>query len=173
MLKRLVDFFDREREMENRISLAVKNDSNVKLLMTIPGINVYSSAVIISEIDDISRFKSKEKFASYAGLVPRQDQSGDRNIRGHISKRGPSILGFVLVTASHIAIKKSKKLSAKYLSMVRRVGKSRVIVAIARILAELIFTMLKYNSEFIDKIDSLTERKMKSISQKARNEKVS
>lgn len=173
MLKRLADLIDREREMENRIALAVKNDQRIKLLMTIPGINVYSAAVIISEIGDISRFKSKEKFASYAGLVPRQDQSGDRDIRGHISKRGPSMLRFVLVTASHTAIKRSRRLRAKYLSIVRRVGRNRAIVAIARILAELIFTMLKNNSEFIDKIDSLTERKMKSMSQRAMNAKAS
>ena len=169
MLKRLSDLFDREREMENKIALAVKDDQRIKLLMTIPGINVYSAAVIISEIDDISRFKSKEKLASYSGLVPRQDQSGDRDIRGHISKRGPSMLRFVVVTASHTAIKRSKRLRAKYLSMVRRVGRNRAIVAIARILAELIFTMLKNNKEFIDKMDSLTERKMKSMSEKARN----
>ena len=81
------------------------------------------------------------------------------------------MLRFILVTASHTAIKKSKKLRAKYLSIVRRVGKSRAIVAIARILAELIFTMLKNNKEFIDKMDSLTERKMKSMSEKARNAK--
>ncbi|MDA8054910.1 MAG: IS110 family transposase [Thermoplasmatales archaeon] len=171
MLKRLSDLFDREREMENKIALAVKDDQRIKLLMTIPGINVYSAAVIISEIDDISRFKSKEKLASYSGLVPRQDQSGDRDIRGHISKRGPSMLRFVVVTASHTAIKRSKRLRAKYLSMVRRVGRNRAIVAIARILAELIFTMLKNNKEFIDKMDSLTERKMKSMSEKARNAK--
>ena len=83
------------------------------------------------------------------------------------------MLRFILVTASHTAIKKSKKLRAKYLSIVRRVGKSRAIVAIARILAELIFTMLKNNKEFIDKMDSLTERKMKSMADKARNAKAS
>ena len=109
----------------------------------------------------------------YAGIVPRQDRSENRDIRGHISKRGPSMLRFILVTASHTAIKKSKKLRAKYLGIVRRVGKSRAIVAIARILAELIFTMLKNNKEFIDKMDSLTERKMKSMSEKARNAKAS
>ena len=109
----------------------------------------------------------------YAGIVPRQDRSRNRDIRGHISKRGPSMLRFILVTASHTAIKKSKKLRAKYLSIVRRVGRNRAIVAIARILAEFIFTMLKNNKEFIDKMDSLTERKMKSMADKARNAKAS
>ncbi|MEM3845124.1 MAG: transposase [Candidatus Parvarchaeota archaeon] len=71
MLERLFDFFDRERGIENNIALAVKDDGNVNLLMTIPGINVYSAAVIVSEIDDVSRFEPKEKFASYSRLVPR------------------------------------------------------------------------------------------------------
>ena len=85
------------------------------------------------------------------------DRSGGRDIRGHISKRGPSMLRFVLVTASHTAIKRSKKLRSKYLSIVRRVGKNRAIVAIARILAELIHSMLKNCTEFVDRVDSLTE----------------
>jgi len=106
MLKRIADLLNREREIENRIALAVKDDKRVNILMTIPGINVYSAAVIISEIDDISRFQTKEKFASYAGLVPRQDQSGNRDIRGHITKRGPSMLRFILVNASHISVDK-------------------------------------------------------------------
>jgi len=173
MLKRIADLLNREREIENRIALAVKDDKRINLLMTIPGINVYSAAVIISEIDDISRFPTKENFASYAGLVPRQDQSGNRDIRGHISKRGPSMLRFVLVNASHIAIKKSKKLRSKYLSIVRRVGRNRAIVAVAMMFEEIIFTMLKNNSEFMDRIDSLTERKMRSMNQKAMDAKVS
>ncbi|MEM3192028.1 MAG: hypothetical protein QW292_08065 [Candidatus Parvarchaeota archaeon] len=49
----------------------------------------------------------------------------------------------------------------------RRVGKNRAIVAIARILIETIFSMLSTGNEFIDKIDSLTERRMKSMSQRA------
>ena len=73
------------------------------------------------------------------------------------------MLRFVLVNASHIAVERSKKMRPKYLSIVRRVGKNRAIVGIARILAEIIFTMLRNNSEFMDRIDSLTERKMKSM----------
>ena len=90
--------------------------------MTIPGINLYSASAILSEIDDVSRFPTKEKLAAYAGLVPRQDQSGNRDIKGHITKHGPSMLRFILVTAAHVAIRYSKKMKAKYLSIVRRLG---------------------------------------------------
>ena len=66
-----------------------------------------------------------------------------------------------------------KKLRAKYLSMVRRVGRNRAIVAIARILAELIYTMLKNSTEFIDKMGPLTERKIRSMTQRAMSAKAS
>ncbi|AEB94803.1 conserved hypothetical protein [Metallosphaera cuprina Ar-4] len=59
------------------------------------------------------------------------------------------------------------KTGKKCVSIVRRVGKNRAIVAIARILIETIFSMLSTGYEFIDNIDPLTERKMKSMSQRA------
>ena len=67
---------DRRKQMvEDEIAKASCNNERMKLLLTIPGINVYFAAAIISEIDDIRRFNNKEKLASYAGLVRRQSQS--------------------------------------------------------------------------------------------------
>jgi len=55
----------------------------------------------------------------------------------------------------------------KYLSLVRRIGKNRAIVAIARILAETIFTMLKKDVDFVDEIISLTKKKVKKMIERA------
>ena len=55
----------------------------------------------------------------------------------------------------------------KYLSPVRRLGKNRAIVAIARILLETIYTMLKKGEHFVDQIDTLTERKIASMRSRA------
>ncbi len=60
-------------------------------------------------------------------------QSEARDIRGHISKHGPSSLRFIMVNASHNVIKYSKRMRKKYLSLVKRIGKNKEIVAIARI----------------------------------------
>ena len=68
-----------------------------------------------------------------------------------------------MVLAAQTVIKYSKKLKNKYLSLVRRIGRNRAIVAIARILAETIFTMLKKNVDFEDEIIPLTERKVKKM----------
>ena len=61
------------------------------------------------------------------------------------------------------------RMRAKYLSIVRRLGKNSAIVAIARILLECIYVMITKNIEFEDNIDSLTERKMKAMSMRAKN----
>ena len=169
MIERISDLKERERMLEDQMAVACEGNASLKLLMTIPGINLYSASVILSEIDDVTRFPTKEKLAAYAGLVPRQDQSGNRDIKGHITKHGSSMLRFILVTAAHVTIRYSKKMKAKYLSIVRRLGKNRAIVAIARILLECIYVMLTRNIEFEDNIDFLTERKMKAMSMRAKN----
>ena len=118
--------------------------------MTIPGINYCSACGIYSEIGDISRFNSKERFASYTGLIPKEYSSVERVVKGHITKHGPSLLRFFLTEISHIVIKYTKKFKSKYMSIVRRLGKKRSIIAIARMLAETIFTMLRNNTGYID-----------------------
>ena len=58
---------------------------------------------------------------------------------------------------------------SKYLSNVRRFEKKKAIVAIARILIEMIYTMLKKDEDFVDEIDALAERKMNSMRVRAEN----
>jgi transposase len=169
MLERIKDLNDRASAIEDEMARCTIGNRDVNLLMTIPGINLYSATAIVAEIGDIRRFEKKEKLASYAGLTPRQNQSGNRDIKGHITKHGPSMLRFILVTAAHSLIKYSKRMRMKYLSIVRRLGKNRAIVAIARILVECIYTMLSRNVEFSDQIETLTERKQKAMSARSRN----
>ena len=67
-----------EKEIEEEISLASSNNDNIKLLMTIPGINFYTAAGIVSEIETINRFPNKERFASYTGLIPSEYSSVEK-----------------------------------------------------------------------------------------------
>ena len=163
MLERIIELNKRKQTVEDEIAKISNNNEEIKLLMTISRINVYSAAAIISKIDDIHRFSTKEKLASYAGLVLRQSQSGSRDQRGHISKNDPSMLRFILVNAAHMIIKYSKRMKIRYLKLVKRLGKSRAIVAIDRILAETIWTMLSRRIAFYDDIDRLTVKKMESM----------
>jgi hypothetical protein len=66
-------------------------------------------------------------------------------------------------------IRYSNKIKSKYLSIVRRLGKNRSIVAIARNLLEIIYTMLRKGEDFVDNMDGLTERKIKSMQARSMN----
>ena len=142
---------DMEKEIETEISSISYNSNDTKLLMTIPGVNFYTAAGILSEIGTINRFDNKLKFASYTGLIPSEYSSGEKKVMGHITKHGPSLLRFFLVETAHSLIKYTKKFKSKYLSIVRRLGKKRSIIAIARILAETIYAMLKNNVRYIER----------------------
>ena len=142
LLSGVSDLKDGKERIEDELSRIVENNEEVKLLTTSPGINVYSAVAIISEIDDISKFNRKESFANYSDLIPNLDESAERKIQGHISKHGPSMLRFILVNCAHTFVKYSARFKKKFNSIVRRLGKSRAIVAIARILAETIYRML-------------------------------
>ncbi|HLH86319.1 MAG TPA: transposase [Thermoplasmataceae archaeon] len=92
LLDQITYLMRKESMVEDETYRSVKNNKNVNLLMTIPSIGIHSSVAIMSEIDDRSRFSSKEKLASHSRLVPRQNQSDNLYIRGHITKHGPSML---------------------------------------------------------------------------------
>ena len=144
--------------------------------MTIPGINFYTAAGILSEIVTINRLENKLKFASYTGLIPSEHSSGTKIVKGHITKHGPSLLRFFLVETVHSLIKFIEKFRSKYLSIVRRLGKKRSVIAIARILAETIYSMLKNNVRYIEKErmetinpDELYFKRLEELSLKKKN----
>src|SRR5450631_3723577 len=50
------------------------------------------------------RFQCGKQIASYLGLVPSEDSSGDRRRLGHISKQGNALLRFLLLEAAQVKI---------------------------------------------------------------------
>ena len=60
-----------------------------ELLDSIPGIGETTAAALLAELTDIKQYRSARQVAAYAGLVPRERQSG-RSLRGRarLSKIG-------------------------------------------------------------------------------------
>ena len=74
-------------------------DTRVLRLLPIPGIGLVTSATVVAEVWDVSRFPSPRRLGSWAGLTPREYSSGEHTRRGHISKQGSRWLRWVLVEA--------------------------------------------------------------------------
>jgi transposase len=103
---------------------------------------------------DISRFATPRKLAGYSGLCPRVYQSGDRDLRGPLSKQGPRYLRWALVEAAthactHLIYRD------RYQQTKARIGKQRgakvAQIDLARRLAEAIWQMLTREQPFAPK----------------------
>ena len=106
---------------------------------------------IVSEIGDIHRFPSPRKLAGYTGLCPKVEQSGERDRRGPLTKRGPRYLRWALIEAAQHAGRHPayRDLYARKKAQHPGPRGSKVAaIAVARKLAEAIWHMLTRDTPF-------------------------
>jgi transposase len=102
----------------------------------------------MAEIGDVSRFPDAMHLVSYTGLAPRVRSSGGKTRLGHITKQGPSALRWVLIEATHIAVRKPGRLRERYLHLRRGKSSSVAITACAREMLIAIYHVLKRGEAF-------------------------
>jgi transposase len=84
-------------QVDRKLNAMGARDSRVVRLKTIPGVGDRLAEMVVSAIDDPHRFKSGRQVSAYAGLVPKQYQSGTMNRQGRITGQGPGLLRRILV----------------------------------------------------------------------------
>ena len=121
----------------------VKDHPYYHLLQTIPGVGALNAAIIISRVDDISRFKGKmPKFIRYAGLSVNTRASANKIHFGHINKRSDKFLRTAFVDAAIVAKNKDAGLAAFYQYLLSIKGKGIARSAVARKLARSAFWVM-------------------------------
>ncbi|KXG75830.1 hypothetical protein AN618_17400 [Fervidicola ferrireducens] len=165
---KLLDAVQKEMAaLEADLFARAKENSNVKLLMGIPGISVLSALTILAEIGPIFRFSSPKKLACYAGLVPSVHQSGKTRYTGNITKEGRSTLRWILVQCAQRAIQSKGKLQSFYFRLKEKKGHKIAIVATARKMLHIIWAVLTRREEYRDIRRDLLERKLKNLAKQA------
>jgi transposase len=98
----------------------------------ITGIGRQAAQVIIAEIGlDMTRFPTPGHLVSWAKLTPRTIQSGAKNRSGRTGKGNPYLKG-VLGEAAAAAARTDTFLGERYRRIVKRRGKLKALVAVAR-----------------------------------------
>jgi transposase len=148
----LIDDLDRRIDaIEQQLRRAGADHRYVPILMTAPGIGWILGYTIAAEIGDIDRFPTPKRLVSYTGLCPRVHQSGNVDLRGHLSKHGPRYLRWALVDAAAVACR-HPVYADRYQQLKQRVGRQRgakvAQIDLARRLAEAIWHMLTRNQPF-------------------------
>ena len=116
--------------------------SPVQRLAQIPGISPEGAQIIIAEIGlDMTRFPTAGHLVSWAKLCPRTIQSGAKHKTGKTPKGNPYLKG-VLGQAAGAAARTNTFLGERYRRIVKRRGKGKALVAVARSTLVIIWHLL-------------------------------
>lgn len=103
-----------------------------KLLQSIPGIGVVNAMIIMTELQDIRRFKTLDKLCSYAGIVPDTASTGDNEKVKSITDRSNHYLRPAIVESSWVIIRKDPAMLMLYKKYCSTMIPNKAIIKIAR-----------------------------------------
>src|SRR5215471_11577915 len=130
-------------ELSQAVEQQVEKYPEAQRLATHPGVGPLTALAFVLIIGEVERFQCGKQVASYLGLVPMEDSSGNRRRLGHISKQGNSILRFLLVEAAQVTVRSVPEWRRRYLHLMMRRGRKIAKVAMARRLAIRLYWMLR------------------------------
>jgi len=135
----LLELLDRLNPTIAQLTKAVEEEAEkcpeAQRLMTHPGVGPLTALAFVLVIGRAERFGCGKQIASYLGLVPSEESSGDRRQLGHISKQGNSLLRFLLVEAAQVAVRSDSEWRGRFFHLAMRRGRKIAKVAMARRLA--------------------------------------
>jgi len=142
-LKLLDTLHEHIRKTEVWIGKELKNNHLMDILITLPGFGKVLSALAALEIDNINRFRTPAKFASYSALIPSTFASGGKVYHGDLIPGGNRWLKYVFIEASWVSIRTSTYCRFYFEKMKDRKNSNVAIVALARRLSEIAYRCLK------------------------------
>lgn len=132
----------------------------VILLESIPGLGVSSAVAIVLETEDINRFKTAKKLASFFGVHPTFKQSGDEVWGNHMSKKGRGEIRAILYMASLSAIRYNPVLKQVY-AKARAKGMKHypAMGVVMHKFLRIIYGVLKNKTAFNAQTDALNQQR--------------
>ncbi len=133
-LQEVIDQQEKVDRFNGRIEEIAQDErwsERVSKLRCFRGIETHTALSLVSEICDFSRFRTPQQFSAFLGLVPSEASSGQRELKGGITKTGNIQLRKLLVQGANATLRggmygqKSKRLKA------RQTGNEAQVIAYA------------------------------------------
>jgi transposase len=141
----LLELLDRLNPTIAELSAAIEGEveryPEAQRLRTHPGVGSLTAVAFVLIVGEAERFQCGKQIASYLGLVPSEESSGDRRRLGHITKQGNSLLRFLLVEAAQVTVRSDPEWRSKFFHLALRRGRKIAKVAMARRLAVRLYWM--------------------------------
>jgi transposase len=139
---------ERIAPLDEALREAANEDAAARRLMTHPGVGPVVSLAFVLVIGEVSRFAHSKQVASYLGLIPTEESSGQQRRLGGVSKQGNSLVRWLLVQAAALAQQHDPNWHRQYvrLSMSKHHGVAKL--AIAHKLAVRLYWMLRTEQNY-------------------------
>lgn len=121
----------------------------IDLLCSVPGIGVVIAIALFCELIDIKRFSTLDKLASFIGLVPNTDSSGENDKTTGLTNRFSKYLRYLLIEAAWIAVRKDPALTLYYSKLTKRMDKQLAILYVAKKLLNRILYVWKNQKPYV------------------------
>ena len=148
----LLEFMDRLNPTIAELTQAVEHEAEkcpqAQRLRTHPGVGSLTALAFVLIIGKAERFSCGKQVASYLGLVPLEESSGNRRRLGHITKQGSSMLRFLLVEAAQVTVRSDPQWRSRYFHLMMRRGRKTAKLAMARRLAVSLYWMWRKGWEY-------------------------
>lgn len=150
LLEQLDQTEQKIKAIEVQMKELFKETEQHALLKTMPGIGFILAVVILQEVEDIGRFGSAERFASYSGVTPRVHASGGKVRYGRLRPDTNHYLKWAFSEAGNsVAVNRNRfpdrHVNQLYNRIRGRKGHTKAVGAVARHLAEATYWILTKN----------------------------
>lgn len=149
---------------EAAIKGRAKENEDVKILMSIQGLDFYLASLLPSFIGDANRFPSDNELASSFGIVPAERESSGVKKMGRMSREGPAMARWALGVAADRVRDNNEQIRTYYLQVKKRTGKAKKArVATMRKLLRMMYFMLKTRQNWKWEDPELTRAKISRL----------
>lgn len=153
---------DQILDLEKQLYPYLIPNDDIQRLLWIPGIGKMNAFNILLEVDDINRFDSVSNFYSYCRLTPSARNSAGK-AKHHSSKDGNKYLKLVFSDAAIHAIQYYPVIRKYNNALLRKKNKQIAKTIIAKEIANIVFHVLKYKTNFNNKFKGRDLEHSKSL----------
>jgi transposase len=142
-LLRLIEAYDTEvTRFDTIVRRRLAEHRGWRAIQTIGGIGPILAAVLVAEIDDVTRFANPAKLACWAGLTPKHRESDTTVHRGPITKQGSRLVRWAAIEAVQ-RTPTGSKLATDRARIIANRGRNIGVVAAARKLLTYVYYGLR------------------------------
>jgi transposase len=128
--------------LERRTHELLRNNRGYQAIQALDGVGRTIAAIFVTEIGDITRFRTPQALCSWAGLTPRHRESDTKVVRGKITKQGSKLVRWAALEAV-VRYHGGPPLREHFHRIAQRRGTNKARIATGRRLMTLVYYGLR------------------------------